>query len=68
MNRQANPPEWLLDLVSDEIRRGSSLLSQNQALGLVVDSIRLRLFLDNKWQEAIFDSEGHIVQKSLSDK
>jgi hypothetical protein len=68
MNEQMYPPEWLLDRVSDELRRGICLLTENQTLGLVVDSIRLRLFLDNKWQEAMFDSTGRIVQTSLPDK
>ena len=57
MNKQVYPTEWLLDRVSDELRRGIRLLTEHDSIGLVVDSVRLRLFIENKWQEVTVEGK-----------
>jgi hypothetical protein len=60
-NRPKHPPEWLVKLIGEEIRRGIRLLLKDHApSGFVIDSIRLRLFLKGEWQETLFDGAGRL--------
>jgi hypothetical protein len=54
-----HPPDWFVEGIGREIRRGVQLFQESQSgSDLVVESIRVRLFLGDQLCELVFDDGG----------